>query len=659
MVVKTPEGDTFPPESRWRFNVMLPADRDRKWKEWVREKFEPLILSKKLRLRIVDWRVFTCKNNTWNRYTIDGAKDPKQKGIFPHIPPKLDKLHFPDIQSTQRLVQLKGTIGQSLEEHRDWAPSPRNYVVIVDHAVLQPRKKVPTQTKRPREFSGSVVNDALQVDPAEVEDPQPENQPSYSSNERRGLEKQAGAQFTTDMPSMADLHGDAEVDAFCALRKQLKEEPHWTIRDTHCRKTSRDILLRPAVHLDDHQLASQMYPPSSSLKRLLQLEEAVCCIIGTKVGTKASVGTGFLISPTHLMTCYHCLYNIDEVDKKTNRFSSLSPDGNFRCDFSTVVAQPSDHYVEAGEGSTVDFMIDDIIYPSDHRQRSSVGFDVAIVRLPQQDRSFIPLFQADAERYGFIESSRLRRAIQQQAHVIHYPHIKYGTTTKIQRTINVYQTTNIIGYGDWEMFHQAATTRGSSGGPIVSIDGRLLGMHRRSGAKHSVHADEGKMPRLAAQAFFNAGLRIDLFLRDSGFGFIKLPFAPAMLMHELPVVDEAVPALRQALLEVYQIPADQLRIRPDEIQPVDELKEEQMEIGHGQPAISKPGRKDNCCARCLKGIEAESQQRVDCTRCVRAWCLDCLGIKVDEAVPERWTCNIFFMRCTERSDPVTCVAESK
>ena len=199
------------------------------------------------------------------------------------------------------------------------------------------------------------------------------------------------------------------------------------------------------------------------------------------------------------------------------------------------------------------------------------------------------------------------------------------------------------------MFYQAATTKGSSGGPIVSIDGRLLGMHRRSGANHTVHADGSAGTRLAQRAFFNAALRIDLFLRDSGFGFKNLPIPLLTLSHQYPLVDMAIPHLRGTLLELYRdkIPTDKLAILPDDCEPADDGK---MEIDEEQKEADEFSKRDVGCARCLRVLPSES--RVVCTRCVRTWCFDCLIIKADDARPQHWTCNVVGTRCTGRTVPI-------
>ena len=457
MVVKLPSGDTFSPDSRWRFNVRLPTDTGTEWEAWVREKFRRhhLELSTPLKLMVVDWLVFTTLCSTWKRFTREGADGPDADARFPHITSRKGRLNLVDIRSTHALSVLHGTIKQSLDERTDWLSSPRNHVVIVDHIILPGRARIPKQVQLPHEFRGTVVNQAGvgQADPDGVLPPQLLAQPSYSSKERRGLERQSGAQFRPDAPYVADLHGEAEVSAFTNLREGSQGQPVWLITDTHLRKDVEDIRLGSASDLDDDELASQMYPSSATLTCVLQLEEAVCCIIGPA----GSIGTGFLISPTHLMTCYHCLYDITTRDDKTKYF--LSPDGSFRCNFSSTIPLPDpdrpDEPVPAGEGMVVEFSVNDIVYPSDHRQSSSVGFDVAIVKLPvdrSPSRRFIPLFQSDSNRYEFLDTSRLRRAIQQQTHIIHYPRFQHMAHEKVQRTINVYQTTNIIGFATGRCF---------------------------------------------------------------------------------------------------------------------------------------------------------------------------------------------------------------
>ena len=379
-----------------------------------------------------------------------------------------------------------------------------------------------------------------------------------------------------------------------------------------------------------------MYASPKALQEVLRLEEAVCWISGGK-----AIGTGFPIAPDILMTCFHCLYDIDKIDKKTRCFPEHSE--TFRCDFSSDIALPPTRGLGA---DVIRFSLSDIIYPTDHRQRTSVGFDVAIVQLNTRHSLFIPLFGADAKRHQFIDTSQLHRYVQQQAHLIHYPY--FESETKVQRKISVYQTTNMIGCSEWEMYHQSATTKGSSGGPILSIDGSLLGMHRRCGTDHTVI----RSARLASQALHNAGLRIDLFLRDAGFGFASLKFLVGMSACELPLVDVAVPELRSQLLAEYKVPEAQLAVLPFDI--------EQAAVGQQQTETKSDGSEESdlYCARCLRRppersatyADQQSMWAVNCSRCVRSWCYECLRIKAEGLPnPERWTCRTVHMRCCDRA----------
>ena len=634
LVKNSVDNDVFHNRNRWRFTVRLPQDENMTWCAWIKAQCDSrFALVPDFSVKLIDWLRFCAHNTTWDRRTKDGLNH----NCHPHI--EKEGLHLDDIKSAVKLLNISThRIGLTFKKYPIWVSSPRSYVVIVDHTA---RKGIGTQRDPPLEVAGTLEGIARAGPgappplPVPVPGPPAAARQNISSRQQTELRQQARDVYDPGVPYVGDLHGAAEVAAFSRLNQELLSHRELAISDTHGRERAQQLLLGLATELKDDELLRTMYPSPTAIQYLLNdRAAAVCCI---RAGDKH--GCGFLISPVLLMTCFHCIYDAHHRDEH-NHFTLLAQE--FTCDFSDGVDLARLPAVEAAPIGNVDritFTAADIVYPSDHHRRTTVGFDVAIIRLGNCGRPHIPLFTADTVRPRFIDTSRLRRQVQQQAHLIHYPRVEWPPgcdTTHISRTVNFYHTTNIIGFGHWEFFHLAPTTPGSSGGPILSPTGQLLGMHRRSGSAHVVHSQQRKGAALAAQAFFNAALRIDLFLRDAGFGFSQIVNSSSIQLYERPLQDVCIPAMRDELLGVYVL-GDTVAVLPV-------AARDANAAGH-----------DNLCAHCLmkeSALSGEARTLVACETCVRQWCNQCRP--VDAGEPDaHFICANLYVMCTDRTEAAT------
>lgn len=236
-------------------------------------------------------------------------------------------------------------------------------------------------------------------------------------------------------------------------------------------------------------------------------------------------GTGFMISPTHLMTCFHCIYDAKNREAKTPPipFSLYAVNGEIECRFDMN-----------GTVNTLEFNQNDIVYPENHATRTDIGFDVAIIRINKERPSniyvpphFIPLipplntFIPFASTYGIDREQRQRIVMLRPEKTCHF----------IYPTIN---NNIVLGFHNWEVHYTNETEGGCSGSPCLFANGQLAAIHRRGGASDytSINA-----------AYFNLGLRIDLFLRDA-FNYADLPhvkhssYNPTITHNEQMLFDE-------------------------------------------------------------------------------------------------------------------------
>ena len=134
------------------------------------------------------------------------------------------------------------------------------------------------------------------------------------------------------------------------------------------------------------------------------------------------------------------------------------------------------------------------------------------------------------------KTDHLAKESEQRVYLIGSPESVNGPSASVDRIVTMHNN-HIVGFDKgFQAYYSTATTRGMSGAPGVMLDGTLVCMHRAAGAK-SWGGDTVK-------AFFNVGLRIDLF--------IKHAFGHQWVTGRKPKVHATVNALWNEIKEYYE-----------------------------------------------------------------------------------------------------------
>lgn len=246
---------------------------------------------------------------------------------------------------------------------------------------------------------------------------------------------------------------------------------------------------------------------ASAIRCLEAKSYSVCRItVVNEVNEEVEHGTAFLTTGKHLVTCLHVLF---DPANGTLRGTRCAID----------IIKGDDNVVQT---VWIDDLHSALVYPHESTlKRGSLGLDLAILVLADEvllPRShFIPLFTMKASGHisesfpKFVDAGTVCVEDRSSAFLIHFP--LEGQNPRERKRVNSMTENNkcIIGYFNYEVFHECCTDVGSSGAPALDKDGRLLFIHRAGGHKSS---------QKRMTVFFNLGVRVDMIF-GADFSFPK------------------------------------------------------------------------------------------------------------------------------------------
>lgn len=271
----------------------------------------------------------------------------------------------------------------------------------------------------------------------------------------------------------------------------------------------------------DHEFELDAGTSSSNFDQLPSISSAICIL---RCG-KHLLGTGFFISPLHMVTCLHCLYDVTGTSLVLN-----GPQQEFR---SFEERYESDYECCFSGEKPIKFNVKDIVYPKVNWTKKSLLLDVAIVKVKEEQKRthYIKLF--DDKPRPFL---RPGLKVHQVVTLVHPVDIKDHASGGYDFSVRLVHGP-IVGFLGWEACYEIRTIESYSGCPLIQRDGGLVVIHRRSGSEYKA---TDRLEQLSTPPSFNVGV--------CGRAFLKAEFP----------IDMEPDTLLQELLELYGINLDRL-----------------------------------------------------------------------------------------------------
>jgi hypothetical protein len=508
--------------------------------QWLRSKCRVVHIqlnNENIHIFMLDMKRYRVRNPTYDRLEKTTDENYRKKNILrpfvPHIPTK-EVRYWSDLKRTDDGVDVtENTFEDLVRLHPEWPYYSALYVLMVDHATLIPKeyKHLSQPVIRTSSInSAHAVLQGMDDDNDEVEsksyaDTETSSSSFSISNSVYSMNGNTASQVKSRNKVVgtnfigANMMKSGEFDAFKQYKKFLQNNERWII----CNNQDVNELPKSAYEvINDYIYVSEQYDfyidqliNKSSLCYMNRHQkcDAVCSVWDknpTDLQQQVSsaphcIGTGFFIHPCYLVTCFHCVYKVTEVQKEPEMKHPFKANAN-------------KFYYKLYNGVIGDFNVNNIVFPEDHATRCNIGFDLVIIQVPEVSKldsyiQFIPTNNAyDQSKFDlsitassflvrFADTDRLNRTYAQRMFII-------GAEPDNQGTIVITDTNNdVLGYSNWEVHYACRTIPGYSGAPGLFSNGQLACIHRRAGMANDI-AGYGK-------SYFNVGLRIDLFLRDA------------------------------------------------------------------------------------------------------------------------------------------------
>jgi hypothetical protein len=214
-------------------------------------------------------------------------------------------------------------------------------------------------------------------------------------------------------------------------------------------------------------------------------------------GASGFLGTCFLVSPAHIMTCFHVLFKyIDGVWIPKSSVVNVCFDTDIRAQVNvseSLFSSPdAKQFRVAHKNVQFDVIILNVIWPEGVQRDCFIPlFGSATSAYTQDQHCECPRFEVSKFYKPYEKNDRHR----QQCWVLYYD----ANTSKV----DFEQGDVIIGFKDYEVWYSTNTIIGNSGSPVLGCDGRFMALHRHAGKQMS-----------DGSSLYNMGLRVDALLGE-------------------------------------------------------------------------------------------------------------------------------------------------